>query len=102
MKEAIQFRPINLLAPHYPIDTRFDMIFCCNMLIYFDPPVQKKIMTRLADYLNEDGFLFLGQSDTMPLKKGFNKVGGQANIHQKIGKGLAREKPPSKRHRKTL
>ncbi len=43
----------------------YDVIFCRNVLIYFDPPNQKRLIQTLLSHLKPEGLLFLGHSETM-------------------------------------
>ncbi|HEY6879366.1 MAG TPA: CheR family methyltransferase [Polyangiales bacterium] len=65
LRQRIAFRRINFIEPDWPVRTRFDAIFCRNALIYFDPPVQREIVSRLLAYLAPGGMLFLGHSESM-------------------------------------
>ncbi|SHM11702.1 chemotaxis protein methyltransferase CheR [Halomonas cupida] len=59
----VQFEPLNLLAPKWPLKGRFDAIFCRNIMIYFDKPTQQKILERFVPFLQPDGLLFAGHSE---------------------------------------
>jgi chemotaxis protein methyltransferase CheR len=59
----ITFRQLNLLEPRWPMDTRFDAIFCRNVMIYFDKPTQLRVLQRLAQRLKPGGLLFAGHSE---------------------------------------
>ena len=61
----VAFRHINLVEPAWPIRTRFDVIFCRNVLIYFDRPTQQRVLDRLVALLEDDGVLILGHSEGM-------------------------------------
>jgi len=65
MRAAVRFARINLMEPPYPIDREMDIIFCRNMLIYFDKPTQETVLQRLCEHLRPGGFLFLGHSETI-------------------------------------
>jgi chemotaxis protein methyltransferase CheR len=65
MHSIVTFRRINLLQEPWPIRSTFDCIFCRNVIIYFDKPTQSRLMYRFADVLREDGYLFLGHSETL-------------------------------------
>lgn len=65
LRNLITFRQINLVKPNWPIRTRFDFIFCRNLLIYFDQPTQQGVLRRLAEYLEPGGLLFIGHSENM-------------------------------------
>jgi chemotaxis protein methyltransferase CheR len=49
----------------YPVDRDMDVIFCRNMLIYFDKETQQMVLTRLCEHLRKGGYLFLGHSETL-------------------------------------
>ncbi len=59
------FRRINLMDDRYPIKSLLDVIFCRNVMIYFDRETQAKVLARLSRYLKPGGYLFLGHSETM-------------------------------------
>lgn len=63
--ELVTFRQLNLLDNDWPIRTQFDVIFCRNVLIYFDQPTQDRLMQRMADFLLADGSLFIGHSESL-------------------------------------
>ncbi len=67
LASQIVFRQINLLDPGWPIGTgtQFDMIFCRNVVIYFDKATQKKLFERLERYLKPGGHLFIGHSESL-------------------------------------
>ncbi len=63
VRDLVTFQPLNLLATTWPINTPFDVIFCRNVMIYFDKSTQSKILTRFAPLLKADGLLFAGHSE---------------------------------------
>lgn len=65
VKRMISFRKLNLLDDSYPMKGRFDLIFCRNVIIYFDKETQRKLFDKMCDYLADDGFLFVGHSETL-------------------------------------
>jgi chemotaxis protein methyltransferase CheR len=60
----MQFGRLNFMAAEYPLPRDFDVIFCRNVLIYFDKPTQHAVLTRLAQHLRPGGYLFLGHSES--------------------------------------
>lgn len=64
LRNMVTFNQLNLMGP-WPIKGTFDVIFCRNVVIYFDKPTQGVLFNRYADQLCEDGTLFIGHSETM-------------------------------------
>lgn len=64
IRNMVKFENFNLLdkMDNFPV---FDIIFCRNVLIYFDEPTKKKIIQNMMKKLSPDGFLFLGASETI-------------------------------------
>lgn len=65
LSEMIAFRRINLMAPAFPIKTPLDVIFCRNVMIYFDRPTQATLMGKFYRYLRPGGYLFIGHSESL-------------------------------------
>lgn len=65
LRAAINFARMNLMDDHYPVGPLLDLIFCRNVLIYFDKPTQERVVRKLADCLRPGGHLFLGHSESI-------------------------------------
>ncbi len=65
LKQMIEYRKINLLETPYPLGDKMDMIFCRNVIIYFDKPTQRMIFQNFENVLKPYGFLIIGHSETM-------------------------------------
>ncbi|MEE8611412.1 MAG: CheR family methyltransferase [Sphingomonas aquatilis] len=65
LRSAIGFARLNLMDTHYPVGEPMDIIFCRNVLIYFDKPTQEAVVRRLCDCLRPGGYLFLGHSESI-------------------------------------
>lgn len=63
IQEMVTFETLNLLAADWPLSERFDVIFCRNVMIYFDKPTQSKILQRFVPLLKPGGLLFAGHSE---------------------------------------
>lgn len=64
LKNMIQFQRINLLDASYSVKGPLDIIFCRNVMIYFDKPTQYKILSRFAPMLQPDGLMLAGHSES--------------------------------------
>jgi len=91
IKSIIQFDYHNIM--NEPSMSQFDIIFCRNVIIYFDAPAQQSIVNLFFDAMNEYGYFFIGHSESlfgMNTKFIFKKI-GNACIYMKK-EGIYREK----------
>lgn len=65
LRAKLAFARLNLMDERYPVADDMDLIFCRNILIYFDKPTQSKVLSRLCDHLQPGGYLFLGHSESI-------------------------------------
>lgn len=65
LRAPITFGRLNLAAGDYDLGTKFDAIFCRNVLIYFDGPRRMDVARRLLRQLQPGGYLFLGHAETL-------------------------------------
>ena len=65
LKELVFFRRLNLMDAAYPMKGTFSIIFCRNVIIYFDKETQKRVFKTMHRYLDQDGHLFLGHSENI-------------------------------------
>jgi chemotaxis protein methyltransferase CheR len=63
LRQMVTFKPLNLLAGNWPLSGTFDVIFCRNVMIYFDKPTQGQILARFVPLMKPDGLLFAGHSE---------------------------------------
>lgn len=66
LQDLVYFFSLNLLSESWPFDQAFDIIFCRNVMIYFDKPTQYKVLKKFLPHLKEDGLLFAGHSESFP------------------------------------
>ena len=64
IRGMVKFMPFNLLDDYAPLG-RFDVVFCRNVLIYFDQVTKIGVLERIADVSERDGFLVLGGAETV-------------------------------------
>ena len=63
LRQLVTFKPLNLLAERWPLTGQFDVIFCRNVMIYFDKPTQRKILARFVPLMKPRALLFAGHSE---------------------------------------
>lgn len=84
LRSMVRFGPLNLQSPVWPAQQAFDVIFCRNVVIYFDREFQKKLLARLADLLVPGGLLMVGHSESFPAAHpAFRSVGRTA--YERVG-----------------
>jgi chemotaxis protein methyltransferase CheR len=59
----VQFRPFNLTSTAWSLGEPFDIVFCRNVMIYFDAPTQRRVLEHLHGVLQPGGLLFAGHSE---------------------------------------
>jgi chemotaxis protein methyltransferase CheR len=64
IRQMAQFREFNLLGDLRPLG-RFDIVFCRNVLIYFDQPTKTRVLEAVAGLMPPDGILYLGGAETV-------------------------------------
>lgn len=75
LREMIRFRRINFADRSWPIQTKFDVIFCRNALIYFERDFQAKLIRRFLNYLHPNGYLIFGHSENLSWMPELEPVG---------------------------
>jgi chemotaxis protein methyltransferase CheR len=81
IRGMVQYKEFNLLQDPMPLG-RFDVVFCRNVLIYFDQPTKTRVLNSVAKLMPEDGFLFLGGAETvLGITDKFQMVPGQRGVY---------------------
>jgi chemotaxis protein methyltransferase CheR len=65
LKDRVTFRRLNLAIPPYPMRGPFDIIFCRNVMIYFDQAVRQRLVTAMERLLRPGGYLLIGHSEAL-------------------------------------
>jgi chemotaxis protein methyltransferase CheR len=82
LRPLINYRPLNLLGA-WPMTGCFDVIFCRNVVIYFDKPTQRVLFDRFADILRDNCFLYIGHAESLyKVTERFRVVG--KGVYRKI------------------
>ena len=74
LRSKTLFKRLNLMDNSYDVPKDFDLIFCRNVLIYFDRETQENVINKLCNQLKKGGYFFLGHSESIsgydvPLKQ---------------------------------
>ncbi|MCZ8311075.1 MAG: CheR family methyltransferase [Rhodospirillales bacterium] len=87
IRSAVQYRSFNLLSEFASLGS-FDVIFCRNVLIYFDQKTKGQILDRMAKLMPADGVLYLGGAETvLGVTERFQPMPGQRGIYQVVAPG---------------
>jgi len=65
LRARVVFRRINFMEDHFGLSEKMDIIFCRNVIIYFDKPTQQELIRKFHRQLRPGGYLFLGHSETI-------------------------------------
>lgn len=92
LRQMITFKQVNLLADSWGLSGPFDVIFCRNVMIYFDKPTQGKILDRFAPLMKPDALLFAGHSENFLYVCNAFKLRGKTVYELSRGAGIATAK----------
>jgi chemotaxis protein methyltransferase CheR len=65
IREMVKFRWFNLITPRFPFKRQFDVIFCRNVMIYFDKPTREELIRKFSGVLAVGGYLCIGHSESL-------------------------------------
>lgn len=77
LQQMVSFEQLNLLDKQWPVKGPFDIIFCRNVMIYFDKPTQISILQRMVSLMHADGLYIAGHSENFSNAKHLVKSAGQ-------------------------
>ncbi len=69
LRRAIDFMSVNLIRDDWPFKEPFDVVFCRNVMIYFDAPTQRRVLERIHRVLKPGGMLFVGHAENFSESK---------------------------------
>lgn len=87
LRNRVRFSRVNFMSDDFGFRESFDIIFCRNVVIYFDKRTQEGLFGRFCDSLHRGGYLFIGHSETL---NGFDLplVKSAQSVFRKTGPGL--------------
>ena len=81
IRAMVQYREYNLLHDVKPLG-QFDVVFCRNVLIYFDQPTKTRVLDNVSRLMPDDGFLYLGGAETvLGISDKFRPIPDQRGIY---------------------
>ena len=89
IRAMVQYRPLNLLQDFSSLGT-FDIVFCRNVLIYFEQQTKSDVLNRIAKVMTPDGYLVLGAAETViGLTDQYRSIEGYRGLYAPAGKDKA-------------
>jgi len=83
LKYMVAFRKLNFMNANFPMKNPFDIIFCRNVIIYFDQPTKIDLMNKFHAHLKPQGLIFIGHSESlMSMKDKFKYI--KHTVYQKV------------------
>ena len=79
----IEFRAFNLMAPQWSLGDAFDMVFCRNVMIYFDAPTQRRVLERIHGTMRAGGLLYVGHSENFSESRDLFRLRGKT-IYERL------------------
>ncbi|MGJ5180834.1 CheR family methyltransferase [Bradyrhizobium oligotrophicum] len=86
LRRRVNFTRMNLMDPSYPVDQDVDIIFCRNVLIYFDKATQRKVVDQLCRHLRPGGYFLVGHSESMVHQGSLGLKQVQPTIFQNVAR----------------
>lgn len=65
LKKLVLFKRFNFQNPRFPFKKQFHLIFCRNVMIYFDGPTKDRLISKFETHLQPGGYFFIGHSETL-------------------------------------
>ncbi len=79
----IEFRPVNLMDSNWSLGDAFDIIFCRNVMIYFDAATQRRVLQQMHGVLRGDGLLYVGHSENFTESRDLFRLRGKT-IYRRV------------------
>jgi chemotaxis protein methyltransferase CheR len=90
IRNKVVFRRLNLATPPYPMRGPFDVIFCRNVMIYFDQIVRQRIISAMEELLAPNGLLIIGHAEALSgVRTSLRMLKPSVFLHSEEGPGVA-------------
>jgi chemotaxis protein methyltransferase CheR len=83
LQRWVEFRTLNLMDAQWQLGEPFHMVFCRNVMIYFDAPTQRKVLERIHRVMRPGGLLFVGHSENFTESRDLFKLRGKT-IYERV------------------
>ena len=83
LSRMVEFRQFNLMSPSWSLGDPFDMVFCRNVMIYFDHGTQRKVLERIHGTMRPGSLLFVGHSENFTDSRDLFQLRGKT-IYQRV------------------
>jgi chemotaxis protein methyltransferase CheR len=90
LSRLVEFGQVNLVHDPLRFQQPFDVVFCRNVMIYFDPPTQRAVLTRLHASMRPGGLLFVGHSENFSAQSDLFSLRGKT-VYERLAERHARE-----------
>jgi len=84
LARLIEFRQFNLMSPQWSLGEPFDIVFCRNVMIYFDAPTQRRVLECTHAVMRPGGLLFVGHSENFTDSRDLFQLRGKT-VYQRVG-----------------
>jgi chemotaxis protein methyltransferase CheR len=81
--KLVEFRALNLMDERWSLGEPFDIVFCRNVMIYFDNATQRRVLTRIHAVMKPDSLLFVGHSENFTEMKDQFRLRGKT-VYQRV------------------
>ena len=83
LKRLVEFRPFNLMDERWSLGDPFDIVFCRNVMIYFDAPTQRRVLERMHRTMRPGSLLFAGHSENFGESKDLFRLRGKT-VYERV------------------
>ncbi|SEK38971.1 chemotaxis protein methyltransferase CheR [Roseateles sp. YR242] len=84
LARMIEFKTLNLMNAQWGLGEPFHIVFCRNVMIYFDAPTQRKVLERIHKVMRPGGLLFVGHSENFTESRDLFRLRGKT-IYERVG-----------------